>query len=805
MSVDLKQFYQVFIEESLEGLDAMESGLMSLDVDRLDVDRIDPELINTIFRSAHSIKGGAGTFGFTALASFTHVLETLLDDVRSGKFSLEPKQVDTLLQSVDVMREMLSLLQKGRNEYTPEAEIIKQSLEAYLHDKALTKDAEALSDKKPSAAEANDCGTLQVTFLPYEHLFETGNDPLKMLSNVQQLEGFKSIRLISSPPPWHAYKPLSCYVGWEFECSSATDKKCILDIFEWVADDSQLTFLYRTEAVGQSCDDACHAVYRIDFSPDKAFFLTGNDPLKVIAALGRACTIQSCEVQLDPAIKRFSQFDPEKSYCSWRFRVSDVNQDDIDEVFAWIRDLATIDMDLEVSGPSLHRESSYVPTKQPSVAVLDATESKKEFAATAKSSVSVENSSIRVGIDKIDSLINMVGELVITQSMLGQLGSEFDIKLLPKLLEGLSQLEQNTRELQESVMRIRMLPISFAFSRFPRMVRDLGQTLGKKINLVLLGENTELDKTVMEKITDPLVHLVRNSVDHGIETAEERIQKGKPAAGVVTLNAYHQGGNVIIEIMDDGKGLDRVRIAEKGVEKGFLTEAEAQSLPDEAVFDLIFKPGFSTAKQVSDLSGRGVGMDVVKRNIQALNGVVEIQSKHNAGTKIKISLPLTLAILDGQLARVSEDIYIFPLIAIVESLQYKEDAVSYIAGGCTVFKLREEYVPIIDLAKVFGCVEATNRQTALMVVVECDGYKVALLVDELLAQQQVVIKSLEQNYQKVEGISGATILGDGTVALIIDVPGVVRLAGLDAVSLRAGAHPKGSAVQPLIIPFKRRA
>jgi two-component system chemotaxis sensor kinase CheA len=283
----------------------------------------------------------------------------------------------------------------------------------------------------------------------------------------------------------------------------------------------------------------------------------------------------------------------------------------------------------------------------------------------------------------------------------------------------------------------------------------------------------------MEKIGDPLVHLVRNSVDHGIETSSDRIACGKPESGTVTLNAYHQGGNVVIEIIDDGRGLDRDQIAAKGIERGLVNDADVASFTDEQIFDLIFQPGFSTAQQVSDLSGRGVGMDVVKRNIQALNGVVEIQSKKGEGTKIRISLPLTLAILDGQLVRVGEDTYIFPLVSIVESMQYREELVNHIAGGCSVFKLRDEYVPIVDLSEAFGNKKITNFEHSLMVVVECDGFKVGMLVDELMAQQQVVIKSLEQNYQRIEGISGATILGDGRVALIIDVPGVVRLAGAD--------------------------
>jgi len=388
--------------------------------------------------------------------------------------------------------------------------------------------------------------------------------------------------------------------------------------------------------------------------------------------------------------------------------------------------------------------------------------------------------SIRVSIDKVDALINMVGELVITQSMLGQIGDDFDafdLAAFEKLKDGLAQLERNTRELQESVMRIRMLPISFAFSRFPRMVRDLSQKLGKKIELRLSGESTELDKTVMEKIGDPLVHLVRNSVDHGIEPPEERLAAGKPETGVVHLNAYHQGGNIVIEIEDDGRGLNRDKIVEKAVERGLVNPDEAAQLPDERIFDLIFEPGFSTAEQVSDVSGRGVGMDVVKRNIRELGGNIEIASRPGEGTTLTIRLPLTLAILDGQLVQVGGETYILPLVSIIESLQVDAAHLNQVAGQAEVYQVRDEFVPVVRLHRVFGLTPRSERLAdGLLVIVEGDGQRAGLFVDDLLGQQQVVIKSLESNYKPVQGISGATILGDGTVALILDVAGLIRLA-----------------------------
>ncbi|NOX90879.1 MAG: chemotaxis protein CheA, partial [Gammaproteobacteria bacterium] len=396
----------------------------------------------------------------------------------------------------------------------------------------------------------------------------------------------------------------------------------------------------------------------------------------------------------------------------------------------------------------------------------------------ARKTASPESSSIRVGIDKIDDLINMVGELVITQSMLGQLGGDFDMSRVERLNDGLAELERNTRELQESVMRIRMLPISFAFNRFPRMVHDLSAKLDKKIELTMSGEQTELDKTVMEKIGDPLVHLVRNSIDHGIETPEARKAAGKPETGVVNLNAYHQGGNIIIEINDDGAGLNYEKILAKAIERGLVGANE--ELPEEKVYELLFEPGFSTADVVSDVSGRGVGMDVVKRNIMALGGGVDVKSVPGEGSTFTIRLPLTLAILDGQLVRVGDNTYIIPLVSIVESLLVDQKNVNEIAGKAEVYQLRSDYLPIIRLYDIFG-VEPDRRSLddGLLVVVEGDGKKGGLLVDELLGQQQVVIKSLETNFRRVEGLSGATILGDGTVALIVDVAGVVRLSRED--------------------------
>ena len=385
--------------------------------------------------------------------------------------------------------------------------------------------------------------------------------------------------------------------------------------------------------------------------------------------------------------------------------------------------------------------------------------------------------SIRVSVEKIDELMNTVGELVITQAMLSQLGRGLEGPAADEFRTGLAQLERNMRELQESVMRVRMLPISFVFSRFPRMVRDLAQRLGKQIELKITGEYTELDKTVLEKIGDPLLHLVRNSVDHGIEKVEARLAAGKSAAGTVHLDACHRGGNIAVEVSDDGGGLDKERILAKARDRGLVDAADA--LSDEQIYDLIFVPGFSTAEQTTDVSGRGVGMDVVRRNIKELGGKIEVRTEQGRGSRFIITLPLTLAIVDGQSVAVGTETYIVPLTSIIESMQLKQAHVSRLGGRGEVFAFRGDYLPVIRLHEVFG-IEPRARELheGLVVVVEGDGRRVGLFVDDLLGQQQVVIKSLESNYGHVEGVSGATILGDGSVALILDVPGLIRVTSL---------------------------
>ncbi len=680
MSIDLAQFHETFFEESFEGLDIMESGLLQLEQGEVDL-----ENINTIFRSAHSIKGGSGTFGFTAVADFTHDMETLLDQMRNAERQVTESVVNTLLGCVDILRGMLTAIKEGSELDTQGVADMTARLKAIL------------SGEQASAASA-------------------------------------------SPEP----------AAQAEQAESAADG--------WI----------------------------VSFRPFPDIMKTGNDTVRLLREL--ISLSDSAEVTLDnDRLPALEQIEPEECYQSWKVHLigGEVSEDAINEVFAWVDD------ECELKVEALAVEESYVGPERRDEE-RRTTESPDRRAIERRTTKAGESSSIRVNISKVDELINMVGELVITQSMLSQFGEddEFNELHIERLKDGLAQLESHTRELQESVMRIRMMPISFAFQRFPRLVHDLSTQFGKKIELVMTGENTELDKTVLEKIGDPLVHLVRNSLDHGIEAQDVRVNAGKSETGVIELSAYHQGGNIVIEIKDDGAGLNKDKILTKAIDNGLVGPDER--LSDDQIYDLIFRPGFSTADVVSDVSGRGVGMDVVRRNIRELGGTVDVMSSPGEGSVFTIRLPLTLAILDGQLVGIGDETYILPVISIVESLQVKAENINAVAGNAEVYRLRDEYIPVVRLYQIFGIKPvSTDLENGLLVVVEAEGKKIAIYVDDMLGQQQVVIKSLETNFKKVEGLSGATILGDGTVALIIDIAGLIELYQKDIAGI--SARVKGAA------------
>jgi two-component system chemotaxis sensor kinase CheA len=525
--------------------------------------------------------------------------------------------------------------------------------------------------------------------------------------------------------------------------------------------------------------------WRIRFKALPELLNRGNDPLRIfeeLAGLGELSAAADCT-----QVPALADLDPAHCHIQWELLLStNAPREAIDLIFEW----ADGDCELAVERVKSAQDAAPTvsmaePAPQPEVVPAAPVPSEPAKAVGAKPAAATgEVNSIRVAIEKIDELLNTVGEIVITQSMLSQLATRFEGPHADRLRVGLGQLETNIRELQESVMRVRMLPVGSVFSRFPRLVRDLSNRLGKQIRLQITGEQTELDKTVLEKIGDPLVHLVRNSVDHGIETPEIRTAAGKSAEGTVHLNAFHKGGSINIVISDDGKGLDKGKLLEKARSKG-LVEATAV-LTDEQIYDLIFLPGFSTAAQTTDVSGRGVGMDVVRRNIKELGGNIELRTELGKGTTTTITLPLTLAIVDGQSVAVGSETYIVPLVTIVESLQLKAGAANQIYSHGEVFSFRGDYLPIIRLHEIFG---VTPRSTALcdglIMVVEGDGKRAGIFIDELLGQQQVVIKSMETNYARIEGVGGATILGEGTVALILDIPGLLRMA-TPAQQLRTG-------------------
>jgi len=522
----------------------------------------------------------------------------------------------------------------------------------------------------------------------------------------------------------------------------------------------------------QECNDKA-TQWDIYFQPQLDIMKTGNDPLRMFSVLQDLGEVKA-KADLSNLLD-FRTIDPEDCYLSWDLSLTGATtKNEIEEIFEWVADECKLSIKPGASTSSAQGEGCSDPWPVTNIHNKSPKEKSTPTAAHA------DSASIRVGIDKVDAIINMVGELVITQSMLEQLGNEFEDNIkdsarFEKLRSGLIQLERNTRELQESVMRIRMLPISYVFNRVPRIVHDLSKKLNKDVNVKMTGESTELDKTVLEKIGDPLVHLIRNALDHGIELPEQRKAAGKPETGTIYLNAYHKGGSIIVEIRDDGAGLDKEKIIAKARARGLV--ANDETISDEKIYDLIFDAGFSTADTVSDVSGRGVGMDVVRKNIKALGGNIDIQSTDGQGTAFTIRLPLTLAILDGQLVRVGTETYIIPLVSIIESLQIRPQNVNRVAGHAELYKLRDEYIPFIRMHELFGIdANAGTIDGGLMVIVEGDGKRAGIIVDDLLAQQQVVIKSLETNYQRVEGLSGATILGDGTVALIVDIAGLITLS-----------------------------
>ncbi|MBI3903636.1 MAG: chemotaxis protein CheW [Nitrosomonadales bacterium] len=655
MSIDLTQFYQIFFEEAAEHLATMETLLLELDVSNPSMDDL-----NAIFRSAHSIKGGAGTFGFTDMTEVTHVLETLLDRLRKQEMTLTDEMVTAFLEAGDVIAMQLAA---HRDEGSVDEAEVKAVCERLAY---LTEGKAAPSPITPSAAVAK-TDAEEDAYGFFDDLFDATKSAAEAAAqSAGEAYGFFD----EVPPP-----------------APATQQ----------AEESGYGFFEETP------------VQKSEREEKQGYgFFQEPQPVNQAAPAAPSAT---------PA--------PASSEAA---RIADTG-----------------------SAPAAKRPA--------------------EKAATAASA----ETSIRVSVEKVDQLINLAGELVITQAMLAQAALDSGEE---RLQRGLYQLERNTRDLQEAVMSIRMMPISFVFSRFPRVVRDLAGKLNKQVELKTVGESTELDKGLIEKIADPLTHLIRNSLDHGIESPEKRMAAGKDARGTITLKAYHQGGNVVIEVTDDGGGLNKARILNKARERGLSLRDD---MTDQDVYALIMEAGFSTAEVVTDVSGRGVGMDVVKRNITELGGRLELDSVEGFGTRTIIRLPLTLAILDGLSVSVGHEVYIIPLNAIIESLQVTVADLKTVSGEGRLLRVRGEYLPLVALHEIFNTRPvAEGLEKGIVVIVEAEGRKTALFVDELLGQHQVVIKSLESNFRKIQGISGATIMGDGKVALILDVAALVAYHGQNA-------------------------
>ncbi|MDV5353381.1 chemotaxis protein CheA [Enterobacter asburiae] len=651
--MDISDFYQAFFDEADELMADMEKYLLELDLDAPD-----REVLNAIFRAAHSIKGGAGTFGFTVLQQTMHILENLLDDVRSGKLQINDPIRDLFLESKDIMQDQLDAYKASAE---PDQEAFRYICEALRQI--------ALDSAEP-------------TTLPAEVVTPVVVEPIVPSVAAPKPEG-ERLRIILSNIKEEDQQPLIEELGNLGQVSALQTDKTGL----------QLTL---------------------------ATTATPDDILAVLCFI-----LEPEQIAISPA---------------------------------------------SVEEPSVPATDTTAPAQN---RTAPATRAARPETPRAKPQ-QAEASSIRVAVEKVDQIINQVGELIITQAMLSQLSGMLDSSSHDILITTIAQLERNARDLQESVMSIRMMPMDYVFSRFPRLVHDLAGKLNKEVELTLVGGSAELDKRLIEQIVDPLTHLVRNSLDHGIEPVEVRRANGKAEKGNLVLSAEHHGGNIIIEVTDDGAGLNREKILARAQQQGMPI---SDNMSDEDVWMLIFAPGFSTAEKVTDVSGRGVGMDVVRRNIQEMGGHVTIHSEQGRGSKIRIILPLTLAILDGMSVRVGSEIYVLPLGSMMESLMLSENTLHRMTGGERMLQVREEYLPLVELGKLFGIHDDDyDFNDGIAVIVQSAGSRYALLVDQLIGQHQVVVKNLEQNYRKIPGISAATILGDGSVALILDVAVLTTLA-----------------------------
>ena len=760
MSVDLSQFIGEFLQESYEGLDLMESSLLAFDND--------PEQVDSIFRAAHSIKGGAGTFGFVDVAAFTHNVETLLDEIRKRTIEVDDAIINVLLESVDILRNMLRATEQNEPQNTSQIGAVSQQLEHILALNAQeeigsisqesTDQAEAQEETHKESSEHAGSSNLEeqgvvigweIHFTPKPKILQSGNEPMFIFEALAEIAPVSIEVIHDQLPSIDAFDPEQLYVSWvltldtaKLDQSNEYIREQINEVFEWVEDFSDIEIIAKrnaTKNISQgNADQTLESTSDTDKTPPSSTVSNDSDTEN---------TAQAVPAALDDKLN-----------------------------------------DSETLATSLVEAKSEEPQKADEVTESPVKETDHSKNKTTKHQ-GAEINSVRVDIERLDELMNRVGELVVTQAMLAQAGKEVAKSGMhnQRLEQGLLQLESNTRDLQQDVMRMRMLPISFVFNRYLRLVHDISAKLGKKVSLQITGEQTEIDKTVMEKIGDPLTHLIRNALDHGMETSQERIEAGKTAKGIIALNAYHHNGFIVIDVIDDGRGLNLEKIKHKAIQKKLIMPD--QQLSDDELKNLIFKPGFSTVDELSELSGRGVGMDVVLRNIESLGGQISVDSHQGQGSSFSVRVPLTLAIIEGQLIKINDENYVIPLVSIIETILVKSGDIKRLADHDEFINYRDEYIHLINLAHLFthnkensdapidekAAQEQGNiEEVKLIIVVESVGKKVGFIVDQLAAQQQFVVKPLETNFKKVAGIVGGTILGDGSVALILDSAGLIN-------------------------------
>lgn len=780
--LDLSQFFETFFDEANELLAEMETLLLELDIDSPDAD-----MLNAIFRAAHSIKGGAGTFGcFEHLASTTHLLENILDLVRNGEMPLRKDMIDLFLETKDVLSDQVAAY---RDEQEPDQATydricaqLRQLAEEHKQGGAVTAPAAsaaaapAASTNVDTVAGAPAAQQATVAADPTHHTFlvtihKASDKDLAVLRDEMSLMGELQKEA----------QHVDQLQLWVHTTASADDLAAVCC---FVVNADQVTVEPVSDAQADPAADTLLCV-RIANATDKDITVLREE----MALLGTVVHEEQGEAELSVwldttasandliAVSCFvvseDQVSVQPEALPASAQTAATPAPISEEAVPAAESSSTVSP--EIATPKVEEPVTADPQDTPSATATEAAPAKeaKKPAARPAARGNSESTTIRVGVERVDQIINLVGELVITQAMLSQIASSLDPVVHDRLINGVEQLERNARDLQESVMAIRMMPMDYVFSRFPRVVRENAARLNKEIRLVTKGQSAELDKSLIERIIDPLTHLVRNSIDHGIETPEKREQAGKNREGVLTLSAQHQGGHIVIEVIDDGGGLNREKVLKKAMAQGLTTN---ENLPDDELWQLLFAPGFSTAEQVTDISGRGVGMDVVRRNIQSMGGHVQMYSRAGQGTTTRIVLPLTLAILDGMSVRVGQETFILPLSHVTESMQPQTEQLHQLSNNDYVMHVRGEYLPVISLREVFDVADAEQSMTkSIAVVLQAEDMRFALLVDDLIGQHQVVVKNLEANYKKIPGISAATILGDGSVALIVDVFALHRL------------------------------